>query len=185
MQTLNVLKKSNANEYLQNIKFLQSNTLTASGKRRLRKRSELDKIEDNYDSKRAMLYSAARSEAITTVNKIERKLRSQLEAFDQIGNQYSNAVRHSIESTANKNRSQSVELGKDLNIQENPIEPSAAERKARANYATADNKTIIINGINQNHRSELRLRVQNDLIKQDIQTLQKQKAKGYLNLIGK
>ena len=69
-------EKAGAGQYLQNIHFPPSSTLTTVGRRKQRKTREMDTIENEYDSKRAELYSAARSQAISTVNELERKLQS-------------------------------------------------------------------------------------------------------------
>jgi len=87
------------NEYLTNINFMQQvKSTTAHAKKRIRKKSDLDRIDDEFDKKRATLYNAARSEAIVTVDKIERKLRSTLQAFDGMSNQYNARVKSSLES---------------------------------------------------------------------------------------
>ena len=78
-------EKASAGQYLQNIHFPPSSTLTTVGRRKQRKTREIDAIENEYDSKRAELYSAARSQAISTVNQIERRLQSQLATVHKLG----------------------------------------------------------------------------------------------------
>ena len=45
---------------------------------------DIDPIGDEYDIRRAELYSAARSQALTTVNQIERKLQSHVAAVHKL-----------------------------------------------------------------------------------------------------
>ena len=87
-KTHNILPKPDKASQMQNTHHPQSSSMTSIGKKRQLRRKPRDNearpSSQADDPRRAELYNAARSQALSAANQIERKLQSQLGTFKKL-----------------------------------------------------------------------------------------------------